>query len=749
MDIDGYCINVYDDRNNKISELSDMMYTADGKSATYKEDGSIKKSGKASKDTDIEVGGKYEYENPETHEKITVGLKESEKYTVGVSTFKISDKGIIIYSKEKKSSALTIENPVETVFEIKGDSETVNIDDERKSADGSSIKFETPYYKKSNVILTVNTSNNITGTWSVDGGNREQDKGKIKDKNTFIIDLKSLDEGTHTLEITGNNSHGDAIRNVYTFGVDTEGPRLLISSPVSGEFFDNNTGSVKITGVTDYDTELIITDKNSGAVYGKYQAVPVNESGIFEADIIVDKTKISHTLLVKAKDRAGNVTEKDISLISSAMGMIKSVDIYSEDMLLSDKIIASGATYPLKMFANLADGSKIDITESRLVEWNHNTIDGKTEIIGSADSTKIVVGENAVGTLTGRFRVSDAGSYSATAAFKDTGSINIKNAVVNIPESKYYTGNEIKLKPRVFVNGILLNEGTDYSISYRNNINVTTDKSKAVIIIKGQGEYNGSVSKDFDIVYLESEGTYTVSGIDGDNGWSTSGIKIKPDEGYQISDTSQTKGYSDSTIKVTKQGSNSVTFYIRRVVDGAISDKITVNTKVDSSAPEGKIAIDGKAWSTFQTPKAFAHYNLKDKSFSINGSDKVSGIESSEYVLLNNSSYKTVEELLDAKPEWTLYDKNDKPSAKEDKKLTLYAKIKDKAGNVIYLNSDGILMDTKAPEITSVEMKNDETLMLLQADIGFVVSEPGKYYYAVVKSDEKVPTAEEIISGDI
>lgn len=748
-DIDGYRICVYDNNGEKVSGLSDMMYTADGKPAEYNEDGSIKKGGKSSKSINIEVGGKYEYEDPDTHEKVTVGLEAGKQYTVGVSSFKLSDNGSIIYSEEKKSSALTIEKPVNTTIKVSGDSDDVTITEEKKSTDGSSIKFETPFYKKKDLNLTVSANNSISGTWTLDGGNREQDMGEFKDKKTLTLNLENLDEGTHTLEITGKNSHGDAVREVYTFGVDTEGPRLLISSPVSGEFFDSTTGNVKITGVTDEDTELVITDKDTGAVYGNYKAVPVDASGVFEADITADKTGVSHSIVLTAKDRVGNVTEKEIQLISDAMGMVESVDIYSEDMLISDKVISAGATYPLKMAANLKDGNKIDITNSNLVEWNQSTIEGEAEITDSEGYPELKVGDDAVGILTARFRVSDAGSYSVSAAFKETGSTDIKNAVVSIPDTNYYTGKQVKVKPQVWVNGVLLTEGTDYSLSYSNNKNVTTDDKKAVVTIKGQGDYKGSINKEFDIIYLDDKDTYTVSGIDGDNGWATSAVKIKPNKGYQISDTSQTEGYSDSAIKVSEEGKNMHTFYIMRVSDGAISDKIEINTKVDSSAPTGSITLDRKSWKTFKTSNAFTPYKLADKYFGISGKDTVSGVASIEYVLVKNASYKTVKELLAANPDWVTYDANNRPSAKEGKKLNLYVRITDRAGNVTYINSDGILMDTTAPEITSVEIKDDETLLALQADIGFVADEPGTYYYAVVPAGKDVPTAEQIISGDI
>ena len=42
-------------------------------------------------------------------------------------------------------------------------------------------------------------------------------------------------------------------------------------------------------------------------------------------------------------------------------------------------------------------------------------------------------------------------------------------------------------------------KGTDYTVAYSNNINVTTTESKAVADISGTGNYKGSVKATFDI----------------------------------------------------------------------------------------------------------------------------------------------------------------------------------------------------------------------------------------------------------
>lgn len=75
---------------------------------------------------------------------------------------------------------------------------------------------------------------------------------------------------------------------------------------------------------------------------------------------------------------------------------------------------------------------------------------------------------------------------------------NINNVYIYVSSSSYsYTGEEIKASVTVKKSayGSQLREGTDYSLSYSNNINA----GEASVTITGQGDYTGSVTKKFTI----------------------------------------------------------------------------------------------------------------------------------------------------------------------------------------------------------------------------------------------------------
>ena len=119
-----------------------------------------------------------------------------------------------------------------------------------------------------------------------------------------------------------------------------------------------------------------------------------------------------------------------------------------------------------------------------------------------------------------------------------------------------YTGEAITQSPVVEYNGTTLTEGTDYTVSYVNNI----DHGVAGVIITGQGDYIGKKKGDFSInkaaqtitasdlslTYLNT-GTITVSGNKGELSYTSSNTDIAT---------------VDSTGKVTAKGIGTATIMI-------------------------------------------------------------------------------------------------------------------------------------------------------------------------------------------
>lgn len=72
---------------------------------------------------------------------------------------------------------------------------------------------------------------------------------------------------------------------------------------------------------------------------------------------------------------------------------------------------------------------------------------------------------------------------------------SISDAVVTGVAGKSYTGKAITQNPTVKVDGVTLKKDTDYTLSYKNNVNAGT----ATMIIIGKGNYSGTKSVNFTI----------------------------------------------------------------------------------------------------------------------------------------------------------------------------------------------------------------------------------------------------------
>ena len=160
------------------------------------------------------------------------------------------------------------------------------------------------------------------------------------------------------------------------------------------------------------------------------------------------------------------------------------------------------------------------------------------------------------------------GDATATFTIKPR---SIAKATVSGLSSKTYTGKAIKPSLEVEWDGLYLEKGVDYTVSYQDNVQVGT----ATVIIKGKGNFGGSVKKTFRIVQA-SISKASVATI-GTQKWTTKAIKPKPVVKYGGATLKQGTDYtltyknnvqagSTATITVTGKGSfrgtKTVTFKI-------------------------------------------------------------------------------------------------------------------------------------------------------------------------------------------
>ena len=140
----------------------------------------------------------------------------------------------------------------------------------------------------------------------------------------------------------------------------------------------------------------------------------------------------------------------------------------------------------------------------------------------------------------GIIRVIGAGKYSGSAEKTfSIGPADISSMRAEAVSSRLYTGSEIKPAVKIYNGSVLLEEGTDYTVSYSDNTAAGDDTAK--IQISGKGNYNGSRTEKFTI--LPKEGVTSVSSQKElqDAAEKTSGSKSDPEDIYVSSDIDLTE----------------------------------------------------------------------------------------------------------------------------------------------------------------------------------------------------------------
>ena len=119
-------------------------------------------------------------------------------------------------------------------------------------------------------------------------------------------------------------------------------------------------------------------------------------------------------------------------------------------------------------------------------------------------------------------------------------------------------------------------------------------------------------------------------------------------------------------------------------------------TLQDTQPPTGKIEIDGNSWTHFQEGIIFELFFREAKQVTITAQDEGSGVDKI-YYYISSEELEGKEQL-----NWLEWTEGNSFSIAPDRECIIYAKITDKAGNITYLSSDGLVFDATPPVISGV-----------------------------------------------
>lgn len=262
------------------------------------------------------------------------------------------------------------------------------------------------------------------------------------------------------------------------------------------------------------------------------------------------------------------------------------------------------------------------ITYNNSLTYNGSTLSPAVTIkYGNATLKKntdyTVAYSNNVNAGTGTITITGKGIYGGSVKKTFTiKKLGISATAVSGTGNKVYTGSAIKPVPAVKAGGRTLKNGTDFTVSYKNN----TEPGTATLIVNGKGNYSGSVSKTFKITARAiNDVEVTVPDT------VFTGEQVRPDVvvsygSYQfISDSDYTLSFKDNvnigtaSVVVTGKnhlsGSRTVTFPIEKA-DISSTEIAVKNATFTGSAI--KSDVDVRLGNV--TLKEGTHYTLSYKN---------------------------------------------------------------------------------------------------------------------------------------
>lgn len=316
----------------------------------------------------------------------------------------------------------------------------------------------------------------------------------------------------------------------------------------------------------------------------------------------------------------------------------------------------------------------------------------------------------------------DVGTYTATAT-------GLSNSNYKLPAQKTVTFEIVKAQREaptsVTATGTTYKGGTDGKL---NNVDSSMEYRK-----DGENEWHSITG---DTVEGLSTGKYYVRYKDSKNYYASSdkevyvanGQEIKVNVpgnqvGYTLSVSNTVVDYNESstlTFKLNKGYSKTTDFAVKVNGETVQLDNnnqytikniqkdtdITVEGVADLTAPDTEIKVSNKTWKSILNKITFGLFFKETQKAEITATDEGSGVNKYYYYVDKSGSEKSLTEKQLQAADWK---EGTSVTFSEDSNYVIYAKVTDKAGNIKYVSTDGIVIDTIAPQVSGVESNQTYT----------------------------------------
>ena len=273
------------------------------------------------------------------------------------------------------------------------------------------------------------------------------------------------------------------------------------------------------------------------------------------------------------------------------------------------------------------------------------------ELVKNTDYTVSYSNNKNVGTAT--ISITGIGDYTGTIT-KNFNIVarDISDTTIGSIPNQTYTGNSISALPVITYNGATLTKGTDYTLTYSNNVNVGTE----TVTITGKGNFKGTTSKTFSIsaramsdtsVANVSSQTYTGNGISPLPTITYNNKTLKKDTDYTLSYSNNINA-GTATITITGKGNftgtTSKTFSIsaRAMSDTSVANISSQTYTGNVISPLPTITYNNKTLKkdTDYTLSYSDNINAGTATITITGKGNFTGMTSMTFIITQKSAEK-------------------------------------------------------------------------------------------------------------
>ena len=253
-----------------------------------------------------------------------------------------------------------------------------------------------------------------------------------------------------------------------------------------------------------------------------------------------------------------------------------------------------------------------------------------------------------------------------------------------------------------------------YYVRYKDSNNYYASSEKEVYVANGQ---------EIKVKVPASQVGYTLSVSNTVVDYNESStLTFTLNKGY-----SKTKNFAVKVNGETVQLDNNNQYTINNIQKNT---NITVEGVADITAPDTEIKVSNKTWKSILNKITFGLFFKETQKAEITATDEGSGVNKYYYYVDKSGSEKSLTEKQLQAVDWK---EGTSVTFNEDSNYVIYAKVTDKAGNIKYVSTDGIVIDTIAPQVSGVE--NNQTYTKTQT---FTVTDNN---LDTVKVDDKVVTS--------